>query len=116
MRPEVVKYLQDVQQACTLLENFTRGKAFVDYQTDDLLRAGVEREFIIIGEALMQADKLDAIIAQSMSQLAQIVGFRNILVHGYALIQHRTVCGVLQNDLATLKKEVETLLSHSASP
>jgi len=54
MRPEVAKLLQDVDQAATLLEDFTRGKSFADYQSDALLRAGVERQFIIIGEALMQ--------------------------------------------------------------
>jgi len=34
MRPEVAKLLQDVDQAATLLEDFTRGKSFADYQSD----------------------------------------------------------------------------------
>ena len=59
MPPEIAKFLHDIFVACQLLEDFTRGKSFADFQADALLRAGVEREFITIGEALMQADKLD---------------------------------------------------------
>jgi hypothetical protein len=55
MPPEIAKWLHDVITACTLLEDFTRGKSFADYQADALLRADVEREFITIGEALTQA-------------------------------------------------------------
>ena len=51
MPPEIAKYFHDVLIACQLLEDFTQGKSFADYQADALLRAGVEREFITIGEA-----------------------------------------------------------------
>ena len=81
MLPEVAKCLHDVAVACRLLEDFTRGKTFADYQADPLLRAGVEREFITIGEAMTQADKLDPTAVQSISGLRQIIGFRNVLVH-----------------------------------
>ena len=116
MRPEVAKYLQDIQQACALLEDFTRGKSFADYQADALLRAGVEREFIIIGEALMQAAKLEPTLDQSIPALPQIVGFRNVLVHGYAVVQHRTVWGIVENDLAPLRQQVHSLLTQASSP
>jgi uncharacterized protein with HEPN domain len=55
MRPDVAKFLYDVDQATTLLEDFTRGKSFADYQADVLLRLAAERLFITIGEALVQA-------------------------------------------------------------
>lgn len=53
MPPEIAKYLHDILTACQLLEDFTRGRLFADYAADALLRAGVEREFITIGEALI---------------------------------------------------------------
>ena len=110
MPPEVVKSLHDVDQACGLLEDFTRGKSFAEYQADALLRAGVERQFITIGEALMQASKLDPALARSIPALPQIIGFRNVLVHGYAVVQDRTVWGVVENELATLRQQVRSLL------
>jgi uncharacterized protein with HEPN domain len=64
MRPaEVCKYLFDIWQACELLVQFSSGKTLNDYQDDALLRSAIERQFEIIGEALNQAIKLDANVA-----------------------------------------------------
>jgi uncharacterized protein with HEPN domain len=116
MRPEVAKFLHDIRQATLLLEDFTQGKSFADYQADALLRAAVEREFIIIGEALTQASKLEPGLSQSITALAQIVAFRNVLVHGYAIVQHQTVWGVIENDLSLLKQQIEALLTQAGPP
>jgi uncharacterized protein with HEPN domain len=116
MPPEIAKYLHDVLIACQLLDDFTRGKSFAEYQADALLRAGVEREFITIGEALMQAEKLDADAVQPVTSLRQIIGFRNVLVHGYAVVRHPTVWGVVENDLPLLKQQVAGLLTQVGTP
>jgi len=116
MPPEIAKYLHDALLACRLLEDFTRGKSFADYQSDDLLRAGVEREFITIGEALMQAARLDPAVVQAVTGMRQIIGFRNVLVHGYASIHHATVWGVVGSDLPRLKQEVAELLAQGGTP
>jgi len=59
MRPlEVLKYLFDIVEACKMLEQFTAGKVFGDYQADPMLRSAVERQFEIVGEALNQAIRL----------------------------------------------------------
>lgn len=52
MRLESKKYLFDIQRASSLLSWFIRGRTFLDYENDAMLRAAVEREFEIIGEAL----------------------------------------------------------------
>jgi uncharacterized protein with HEPN domain len=98
------------------LEDFTRGKSFADYQGNDLLRAGVEREFITIGEALMQADRRYSAALQVITGLRQIIGFRNVLVHGYATIHDATVWGVVENDLPRLKQDVAALLAQVGTP
>ena len=43
MRPEALKYLYDMQQACRLLAAFLDGKTFDDSADDVLLRSGVEK-------------------------------------------------------------------------
>ena len=116
MRPETAKYIHDVAVACQLVQEFTAGKTFVEFQSDALLRAGIEREFIIIGEALSQAEKVDAATVRSLSSLRQIIGFRNVLVHGYAVIDQATVWGVIENDLPLLQEEVTTLLAQAGPP
>ncbi len=116
MRPETIKYFEEVRQACWLLEQFTLGKSFPDYEADPLLQAGVEREFITIGEALTQAEKLEPGLDNSISALRQIIGFRNLLVHRYAILQNATVWGIVENDLPVLIKEVKALLGTSGTP
>jgi len=59
MQPETAKFLDDVVTACELIEKFTWGKVYSDFESDEMLRAAVERKFIIVGEALMQARKLE---------------------------------------------------------
>jgi uncharacterized protein with HEPN domain len=59
MRLEAKKYLYDIQQAADLLAEFTGGKSFADYEADAMLRAAVERQFEIVGEALAQLARLD---------------------------------------------------------
>jgi uncharacterized protein with HEPN domain len=41
----------------------------------------------------------------------KIIGFRNILIHGYAAVDDRLVWGVVENHLNPLKKAVGALLA-----
>lgn len=43
--------------------------------------------------------------------MRQIVGFRNQLVHGYHLIEHDVVWGIIEADLPLLRRCVEDFLS-----
>ena len=94
----------------------TQGKSFQDYSADVTLRFAVERAFIIIGEAMLQASKLDPNLGQTISALRQIIGFRNVLVHGYAVVQNKTVWETVENDVATLKQQVDVLLGGHGAP
>jgi uncharacterized protein with HEPN domain len=96
--------LDDVRQAAQLIHDFTVGRSPTDYTTDAMLRAAVEREFIIIGEALSRLEKLDAAIAVQITAYRQIIGFRNILVHGYDAIDDAIVWQVIQQDLPLLTR------------
>ena len=116
MPPEIRKYLQDALDACGLLGSFVQGKGLQDYVADPLLKAGVEREFTIIGEALLQGHKSDQSLDMHISQLRRIIGFRNILVHGYAQIDDQKVWGVIQKDVPVLKIELQRLLSSLSPP
>lgn len=55
--------LEDVRLAAQDIEQFTAGKSLADYQSDRLLRAGVERLYIIIGEALTRLERTDPALA-----------------------------------------------------
>lgn len=110
MRLEAKKYLHDIRQAADLLVKFTAGKQFADYERDAMLRAAVEREFEITGEALVQLARLDEGLAARISDYRRIIAFRNILIHGYAQVDARLVWDIVESKLPTLCREVATLL------
>lgn len=110
MRLELKKYLHDIRQAADLLAEFTSGRTFADYARDAMLRAAVEREFEIIGEALSRLSVLDEGLASRISHHRQIVAFRNVLIHGYAEVDDRLVWDVVESRLPVLRREVALLL------
>jgi len=59
MPPSAADLLKDVRAAAGLIVQFTAGRALSDYSTDALMRSAVERQFIIVGEALAQRERLD---------------------------------------------------------
>lgn len=75
-----------------------------------MLRSAVERQFEIIGEALNQLAKIDPATTARISECRHIIAFRNILIHGYAEIDHRLVWGVAESKLSILVDEVNALI------
>jgi uncharacterized protein with HEPN domain len=69
----------------------------------------------VIGEALGQLAKLDASLAAQVPRLGQIVAFRNVLIHGYAVVNHETVWNVIQDALPELIATLRLLLSRGDS-
>lgn len=92
------------------MAQFTAGKTLADYEADLLLRSGVERQLMIVGEALNRLMKIEPAIASRITAVRQIIGFRNVLVHGYDVIRDREVWKILEDDLPALTREVDALL------
>ena len=112
MRLEVRKYLFDIQRAAGLLTEFTAAKTLEDYAQDPMMRAAVEREFEVIGEALSRLAKLDENLAARISEYRRsIIAFRNILIHGYAEVDDRLVWDIVEAKLPILTREIDALLS-----
>jgi uncharacterized protein with HEPN domain len=84
-------WLWDVQDSARSIMAFVAGFDADRYAATELVHSAVERKFEIIGEALNQLSKSAPEMAVQIPHLRQIVGFRNQLIHGYALIDHRTV-------------------------
>ena len=110
MWPEAAKYLFDIQRAAALIASFCAAKSFDEYRADDLLKSGVERQFMIVGEALSQLARVAPEVAERVAAFRQIIAFRNILVHGYASVDDKIVWGVVETSLLPLRESVDALL------
>ena len=60
MARESTAYLFDVLEACDAIEDVMTGVTLEDYLEKRSIRSSVEREFIIIGEALLRISVLDS--------------------------------------------------------
>jgi uncharacterized protein with HEPN domain len=111
MNHELKAYLYDICEACKQIMEFTRGLSFEEYKAHDLVKAAVERKFVTIGEALMRIRREYPEILEHISGHYRIIGFRNVLVHGYDIIDDATVWSAVIDSVPVLLREAETLLS-----
>jgi uncharacterized protein with HEPN domain len=101
--------LHDVRTAAEHVLGFVAGRTFDDYRADPLLRSAVERQFIVIGEALTRFDRSDPTLAAKITDCGRIIAFRNILVHGYEVIDDAIVWQVILSGIPVLRSEVDHL-------
>lgn len=111
MRRDPKAFLWDIRDSADAIAEFTTGRTFKDYQRDRMLRSAVERQFEIIGEALGQMSKVAPDIATQIPDFARIVAFRNLLIHGYAVVDDAIVWRTLKEDLPALRASADRLLS-----
>jgi uncharacterized protein with HEPN domain len=110
MPPRAKAALFDIQHAAIGIEMFTSGKTIQDYNSDLMLRSAVERQFEIIGEAMtrLRADAPD--LLSQISEADRIIGFRNVLIHGYDTVNNEITWRIIHEKLPILRKEVGELL------
>lgn len=106
--------LFDILEAGQRVGRFVAGRGYDDYVGDELLRAGVERQFEIMGEALTRLKRLDPMMQSGIREHERIVAFRNVLIHGYAEIDDAVVWSVLADKLPHLLEDAQRLLDASS--
>ncbi len=80
------------------------------YIADRLLRQAAERNFEIIGEAVNSLRRLEPAMAAKITDADRIVDFRNLLIHGYAMVDDHQVWAIITASLPKLLIEVNALL------
>jgi uncharacterized protein with HEPN domain len=102
------KYLSDVLMAITLIREFTIDITdFNMYEKDRKTQSAIERQLVIIGEALNKLRLIESGIVIENDK--QIIGFRNRLVHAYDSIDNSIVWAIINRHLEKLKVEIEGL-------
>ncbi len=111
MERDVRTLLFDILKSSVFIEEFIAGSNFPEYSGSAKTKAAVERHFINIGEALNRLKQVDDLTFGRIAQAPQIIGFRNVLVHGYDAVSDELVWGIVIEKLPALKKLCEILMS-----
>jgi uncharacterized protein with HEPN domain len=84
-------WLWDVGTAADRIAGFVAGRSFADYLADPMLRAAVERNLEIVGEALNRLARDASDIATRIPELRRAVAMRNVLIHAYRDVDNEAV-------------------------
>ena len=110
MQPRAPKLLEDIRSAADFFRAQTQGLTLQEFQSNRVLRQAVERNFEIIGEAMRRLEKDDPATATRITHYRRIIVFRNVLIHGYDIVDPAIVWSAITDDLAPLLRDVEALL------
>ncbi|MDO9108655.1 MAG: DUF86 domain-containing protein [Coriobacteriia bacterium] len=113
MSRSVPAYLADILDACDSIVCILAGVDLDTYLCTREKRSAVEREFIIIGEAVAALCREAPELVEEISHARLVVGFRNVLTHDYAAIDDETVYELARTDLPDLRRECQILLSRA---
>lgn len=110
MKNHLNKRLLDALNACRAIAEFVKDKSFSDYEKNLMLRSAVERQFEIIGEALHQAETIDAELREQLPELHRIVGMRNRIIHGYDSVDDELLWQTIHAHITPLAQHLTELL------
>lgn len=108
MPHDPAKLLEDIRISIREIDTFCADRGFPDYENDAMLQRAIEREMEIIGEALnrlirINEEKVETVIPEYRS----IIGLRNIIAHGYDVVDPMIVWDVVINHIPKLADQIE---------
>jgi len=103
-------YLSDVIESCNAITVAVSNLTLENYEDNRLVRSSVEREFIIIGEAMATLSRISPDTFNSITRARRIVDFRNQLTHEYPTVDNALVWAIIEHDVPLLRQETMDLM------
>jgi uncharacterized protein with HEPN domain len=113
MPRDVRAYLMDIIEACDAITVAVGELSLGDYEANRLVRSSVEREFIIIGEAMATLARNAPDLFESITRARRIVDFRNQLTHQYVTVDNALVWAIIDHDVPVLRRESGELMERA---
>jgi uncharacterized protein with HEPN domain len=110
MRRDQRAYLVDIIDACRAIGAAIEGMDLPAYKRSRLVRSAVEREFIIIGEAVAALSRAAPATFGAITNARRIIDFRNQLTHAYATVDDALVWAIAGKDVSLLDEECTRIL------
>jgi len=109
MRHNPQKLYEDILRAIDEILSFCHGKSFDDFKEDRGLQLVVERELEIIGEALARLRRDHPTLVNQIADIDKIIGLRNVLAHGYDMLEYEILWDVVENKIRNLQRDIQKL-------
>ena len=112
MDKHICTYLFDILNSINEINEYIADNRTYEYYCNSkILQRAIERNLEIIGEATNRIIKIDKNIP--IRDIKKIIDTRNKISHGYDVINHTIIWGIVIKHLPILKSEVEKLLLSS---
>lgn len=105
------KLCLDILTAIEEIRDFLAEASQETFTQSRLQQVAVERELEIIGEALKRLERADEKLFDQIENGRKIIGMRNVLAHGYDVIDYRILWSTVTHDIEPLARQIECLLN-----
>ena len=105
--------LSDIVRSIDEINEFSDGLTSVDfklYLSNKMMRRAIERDLIIIGEAMHDIVKVDHTRVMRIKNSKRVIELRNDVVHSYDDLANEKIWQFIWTELPYLRKEVSHIL------
>ncbi len=103
--------LNDMLERAEYLVAFAGSHSLDGQLQDRLARSSIERELMVLGEALYQLHERFPDLAQQIDSWEDIIAMRHKLVHGYSKIAAERMIDVIENYLQPLIDQLNEMIA-----
>lgn len=111
MQDRTHKLLRDMLVAAQAARRFCNDMSADAFEADEVVCSAVERQLIILGEAMFQISQIEPEWEQLLPSGRQLIRYRHVLVHGYEVVAPRRSWRMAAKELPRTIDEVEALLA-----
>lgn len=112
MRNDILKLLVDINLSIDHIQDFISStESFEKYERDFKTQSAIERQLIIIAEAINRIQKIDPEFV--FHDDYQIIAFRNRLVHAYDAVDNAIVWLIVKKYILDLQRDVQKQIKNS---
>ena len=105
--------LSDIVRSIDEINEFSAGltiEDFKQYLSNKMMRRAIERDLIIIGEAMHDIVKVDHTRVMRIKNSRRVIELRNDVVHSYDDLANEKIWQFIWTELPYLRKEVAQII------
>lgn len=110
MRLETRACIDDILRAIANIRSVIPGVERLSFTNDWQVQSAVERQLLIVGEAVARIKNFEPIVFQQLPEGSKIIGLRNLLAHGYDAVDASAIYDLCDGPLLDLEQRALSLI------